>query len=114
MLHLPPLRLALLSCLLSAAAIPLHAQGNNRFEVRFPTSLEAKPVTGRVFIALYPRDDAEPRLAAYQSARTRVGRIPFFAVDVEQLAPGAWAFQAASRELLQVRRAPVPLFAPAW
>ncbi|MEO8338066.1 MAG: alpha/beta hydrolase-fold protein [bacterium] len=73
------------------ASLPLGAQSPGRFEVRFPASLEAKPVTGRVFVALYPRDDAEPRIAAYQSARTRVGRIPFFAVDVNQLAPGAWA-----------------------
>lgn len=86
----PSLRLALLSSLLAAAPVSLHAQGKNRFEVRFPASLEGSPVTGRVFVALYPRDDVEPRIAAYQSARTRVGRIPFFAVDVEQLAPGAW------------------------
>jgi hypothetical protein len=62
-----------------------------RFEVRFPASLRATPVTGRLFVALFWRDDLEPRAAAYQSARTRVGRVPFFAVDVEQLAPGRWA-----------------------
>ncbi|MEO5814542.1 MAG: alpha/beta hydrolase-fold protein [Gemmatimonadaceae bacterium] len=73
------------------APAPLPAQSPGRFEVRFPASLEAKPVTGRVFVSLYPRNDAEPRIAAYQSARTRVGRIPFFAADVNQLAPGAWA-----------------------
>ncbi len=67
----------------------LGAQNAARFEVRFPASLEATPVTGRIFVAVYPRNDAEPRIAAYQSARTRVGRIPFFAADVEQLAPGA-------------------------
>jgi hypothetical protein len=72
-------------------AAPLTAQSDGRFEVRFPATLARTPLTGRVFVALYPRNDAEPRIAAYQSARTRVGRIPFFAVDVEQLAPGAWA-----------------------
>jgi len=76
---------------LAAIAPSVGAQGNARFEVRFPASLSATPITGRVFIALSPRNDVEPRIAAYQSARTRVGRIPFFAADVEQLAPGATA-----------------------
>jgi hypothetical protein len=82
---------AALAVALAASAAPLAAQGGGRFEVRFPAALAKAPLTGRVFVALYPRDDAEPRIAAYQSARTRVGRIPFFAADVEQLAPGAWA-----------------------
>lgn len=62
-----------------------------RFEVSFPTSLSAQPMTGRVFITLFTRNDVEPRIAAYQSARVRVGRIPFFAADIDQLQPGAWA-----------------------
>jgi len=84
-------RLALLLAVAAFTPAALPAQGNARFEVRFPASLSATPITGRVFIALSPRNDVEPRIAAYQSARTRVGRIPFFAADVEQLAPGAWA-----------------------
>jgi hypothetical protein len=59
-----------------------------RFEVSFPASLSAQPITGRVFITLFARDDVEPRIAAYQSARVRVGRIPFFAADVDGLKPG--------------------------
>jgi hypothetical protein len=82
---------AALAAALAGGAAPLAAQRGGRFEVRFPATLAKAPLTGRVFVALYPRDDAEPRIAAYQSARTRVGRIPFFAADVEQLAPGAWA-----------------------
>lgn len=81
---------------LAAFAPGVAAQGNARFEVRFPASLSATPITGRIFIALSPRNDVEPRIAAYQSARTRVGRIPFFAADVEQLAPGAWATVGAN------------------
>lgn len=62
-----------------------------RFEVSFPASLSAQPITGRVFVTLFTRGDVEPRIAAYQSARVRVGRIPFFAADVDGLAPGATA-----------------------
>lgn len=68
------------------------------FDVRFPSSLSAKPITGRIFVSLFTRGDAEPRLAAYQSARTRVGRIPYFAVDVDQLAPGQPAVVDASAD----------------
>ncbi|MFY7947884.1 MAG: hypothetical protein ACOVRP_01595, partial [Gemmatimonas sp.] len=67
------------------------AQAGGRFAVRFPASLNAAPITGRLFVALYQRNDVEPRIAAYQSARTRIGRVPFFAIDVEQQAPGTWA-----------------------
>lgn len=74
-----------------AASTPRGSGEAPRFEVRFPASLRATPVTGRLFVTLFWRDDLEPRVAAYQSARTRVGRVPFFAVDVEQLAPGEWA-----------------------
>lgn len=66
-------------------------RGSPRFEVSFPASLSAKPITGRVFVTLFTRNDVEPRIAAYQSARVRVGRIPFFAADVDQLAPDAKA-----------------------
>src|SRR6185312_1385993 len=65
--------------------------GNPQFQVSFPTSLNADPITGRVFVTLYAKNDVEPRIAAYQSARVRVGRIPFFAADIDQLKPGAWA-----------------------
>jgi hypothetical protein len=59
-----------------------------RFEVSFPASLRASPVTGHLFISVYTRDDAEPRVAAYQSSRDFVARVPFFAVDVDSLQPG--------------------------
>src|SRR5581483_10110533 len=45
-----------------------------RFEVTFPASLEAGPITGRLFVTLFQRADIEPRIAAYQSARFRIGR----------------------------------------
>ena len=59
-----------------------------QFLVSFPASLSNQPITGRVFVTLYTKDDAEPRIAAYQSARVRVGRVPFFAADIDQLKPG--------------------------
>jgi hypothetical protein len=59
-----------------------------RFEVTFPASLNTGPITGRLFVTLFQRADIEPRIAAYQSARFRTGRVPIFAIDVDQLAPG--------------------------
>jgi len=61
------------------------------FDVRFPASMSAQPITGRIFVTLFQRNDVEPRIAAYQSARVRVGRIPYFSIDVDQLRPGQWA-----------------------
>ena len=66
----------------------LHPTEISRFEVSFPASLSGRPITGRVFVTAFTRGDAEPRIAAYQSARVRVGRVPFFAHDVDELKPG--------------------------
>jgi hypothetical protein len=74
-----------LSCLFAA-----HAQQNGsrvRFEVSFPSSVRNEPITGRMFVAISPTSDPEPRIAAYNSARRRDARVPFFAVDVDQLKP---------------------------
>ena len=74
-----------LSCLFTA-----HAQQNGsrvRFEVSFPSSVRNEPITGRMFVAISPTSDPEPRIAAYNSARRRDARVPFFAVDVDQLKP---------------------------
>jgi hypothetical protein len=56
-----------------------------RFEISFPVSAHAGPITGRVFVIISRTGDREPRL--------QVGRtgIPFFGGDVEQLAPGQTA-----------------------
>src|ERR1700744_5246234 len=58
-----------------AAPAPKAAAGNTRFEVSFPASLNKEPITGRVFVTLYTKNDVEPRVASYQSARVRVGRV---------------------------------------
>ena len=59
-----------------------------RFEVRYASDLHAGPLTGRLFLAFSPTAEPEPRIAAYNSARQRDGRVPFFAADVTGVAPG--------------------------
>ena len=53
-----------------------------RFEITFPASAHAGPITGRVFVMIARDGKDEPRV---QVGRTGV---PFFGRDVEQLAPG--------------------------
>jgi hypothetical protein len=59
-----------------------------RVEITFDEALSQEPMTGRLFLALSPDPDPVPRIAAYMSARRRVARVPFFAVDVENWVPG--------------------------
>ena len=56
-----------------------------RFEITFPASAHAGPITGRVFVMLSQNNDAEPR---FQIGRTGG---PFFGRDIEKLAPGSAA-----------------------
>jgi hypothetical protein len=86
----PALR-AVMILVLAVSVGSCGARGGPQFRVSFPASLDAGPITGRVFVTLYTKNDVEPRIAAYQSARVRVGRIPFFATDIEALKPGEWA-----------------------
>ena len=67
-----------------------HAQSDSplRFEVSFPASISSSPITGRIFVCISPTNDIEPRIAAYNFARKRDPRVPFFAVDVDGLQPG--------------------------
>lgn len=53
-----------------------------RFEISFPESLSAEPLTGRMFVCFGENDERDPRL--------QVGRygVQFFGVDFENLAPG--------------------------
>jgi len=80
--------LALLTAALALAAAPagtpLGAQAN-RFEVTCPAATCSGPLTGRVVLVLARAAEPEPRLAI-----NMVGP-PLFAIDVEQLAPGAVA-----------------------
>ncbi len=55
-----------------------------RFEISFPASAHAQPITGRVFVAISRTATPEPRL--------QIGswtlRTPFFGADISQLQPG--------------------------
>jgi len=62
----------------AAAATRAQAQGGMRFEVSFPVSAHAEPVTGRVFLLVAKKNDPEPRLQ---------GNTAMFAVDAQELGP---------------------------
>src|SRR5580704_15798468 len=53
-----------------------------RFEISYPASVNAGPITGRVYIMISRTSDREPRL--------QIGRlgVPFFGRDVEKLGAG--------------------------
>jgi len=77
------LLVALVGMLLSCDQ-PAHDQAGTdlRFEISFPESLSAEPLTGRMFVCFGENDERDPRL--------QVGRygVQFFGVDFENLAPG--------------------------
>ena len=59
-----------------------------RIEISYAADVRDGPLTGRLFLGLSPSADPEPRIAAYNSARQRDGRVPFFAADVTGVDPG--------------------------
>ena len=89
------LRLALASLLVMTASVeaPRDAAAQDRMpprlriEVRYDDAVHDGPLTGRLFLAFSPTAEPEPRIAAYNSARQRDGRVPFFAVDVTGAGP---------------------------
>lgn len=64
-----------------SAQVKSPSQPKLRFEVSFPASAHAQPVTGRVYVMISRTNEREPRL---QIGRTGV---PFFGHDVENLKP---------------------------
>src|ERR1700734_3253479 len=66
---------------LAALAASACLGGDTQFQISFPASAHAGPITGRVYVMISRRADSEPRL---EIARTGV---PFFGRDVEGLAP---------------------------
>src|SRR5258707_5526835 len=76
-------KLPILAACLWIAAVAF-AQPGPKFEVSFPVSAHAGPLTGRVFVMLAKKETPEP----LQQAGSWGGQTPFFAVDVEQLQPG--------------------------
>ena len=59
-----------------------------RVEVSYAAGVHNGPLTGRLFLAVNQTADPEPRIAAYNSARQRDGRVPFFATDVTDVERG--------------------------
>jgi putative esterase len=58
-----------------------------KFEISFPSSAHAGPITGRVFVVMTKRETPEP----IRQAGSWTGQAPFFGADVEGLAPGQTA-----------------------
>jgi Putative esterase len=69
----------LLACTVGAAAAD-----KLKFEISFPASAHAQPITGRVFVVVTTKTDPEPRIQAGFWGDTA----PFFGTDVSQLKPG--------------------------
>lgn len=65
----------------NAAAMP--QASSEKFEVSFPASVHAGPITGRVFLAITTKDNPEPRLVAGGLGDSG----PLYGVDVSELKP---------------------------
>jgi len=81
---------------LAASAVSLESQSARpfRIEVSFPSTIEAKPLDGRVILVLSRRETPEPRFAQM----TGVNAQPMFGIDVNALKPGQPAvFDAGTR-----------------
>jgi hypothetical protein len=76
----------LLGLVLVCACAPAQKE-SLRFEISFPESIQAEPITGRVFVMISRTDVPEPRLQVGSWSR----ETPFFGLDIEQLEPGAAA-----------------------
>jgi hypothetical protein len=67
-----------------AGARPRPAPSSLKFEISFPESVHAAPITGRVFVIITTKTQPEPRLQAGFWGDTA----PFFGADVNGLSPG--------------------------
>lgn len=75
-------------CWLAPLALPQGQQsGGAKFEISFPASAHAGPITGRIFVALANKESPEPmgQVGGWN------GKALLFGVDVEQLQPGQTA-----------------------
>jgi putative esterase len=72
--------------LLSALVIPAAARPapSLRFQISFPASAHAEPITGRVFVMISNRETPEPR----SQAGSWGDASPLYGADVDQLKPG--------------------------
>jgi hypothetical protein len=84
------LHLASLAAILAVWSAPpasAQTQRRARFDISFPASLHAGPITGRLFVILAKKDTPAPML----QAGSWTSQTPFFAIDVDQLPPGSAA-----------------------
>jgi Putative esterase len=71
--------------LLAAISAASAAQSSGpRFEISFPASVHAGPITGRVFVVISLKENPAPRIQAAWFDRTP----PLFGADVDHLGPG--------------------------
>ena len=78
---------AALVALASPTAHVAHANAAaaaTRFEVSYPASLDAGPITGRMFVAISRTNQREPRL----QAGSYNGSVPFYGLDVSAMKAG--------------------------
>ena len=73
------------ACVMALCAASAVFGADTKFEISYPKSANAGPVTGRVYVMISRDAKTEPRLQV-----GRVG-IPFFGHDVQKLAPGVVA-----------------------
>lgn len=72
--------------ILGISTLPMTAAGGPplKFEISFPASVRAQPITGRVFVIITRDEGKEPRLQIGWPSDSP----PLFGVDVSQLKPG--------------------------
>lgn len=77
--------LAIAFLFLGTASLACAQQSSStKFEISFPASAHAGPITGRVSVVISKRETPEPRMQAGSWGDTS----PIFGADVEALAPG--------------------------
>ena len=74
----------MLAAITALACAPWAAPAQARFEISFPASAHAGPITGRVFVAIAKTDRTEP----IQQIGSYTGQTAFFGADIDRLAPG--------------------------
>ena len=78
-------RTAFLACVAIAPAVLRAAE--TKFEISFPPSAHAGPITGRVFVAIGKSESPEP----VQQIGSWTGSTPFFGADIDELPAGRFA-----------------------
>ncbi len=91
--------MSVLAAILLAASAALPAHHGVRVEMRFPASVHSGAITGRVYVILTKQAKPEPRIQVLSPESSP----PFFAADVNGLAPGHAAVIDGSSEGFPLR-----------